>query len=369
MSRLIALLDKPSRDSFGMVPVVVSDQDGRLDVLGLAADSRHRKAAFTRAAYDSLIAGGHALPVSTTRTVEPQMTTVALWLGDDYEAEARANGLELPPLPLVPTPAEGGRFFLGTANDLFVYLEHTVRRAFVLAQRVDASRATLVDLMQRTLPQHQLTLAAALVNARDVDVEYSWQRALGIDQPLESALTAARSSWETYQYSFGSTTFVVFIGESGTNRDLAAETHAKNLHASFRSFSTRLKSQVDAALPPAEIKRAMQILGQQSVEVSPLAFTLSALETDDIRGERVVVDSVRHRQILRVLQWLADGRVKSVGVDGDATVQAERLESRHLNVDAVRSDPTEVEIPDMLKEVNQRINGQGNLEDELRRVG
>src|SRR5580658_8918151 len=63
VSRVLALLDKPSAGSFGMTPIVV-EHEGRVSVLGLAPPSVHRGRSLTAGEVEELIRGGHALGIS-----------------------------------------------------------------------------------------------------------------------------------------------------------------------------------------------------------------------------------------------------------------------------------------------------------------
>jgi len=156
---ILALLDKPSRESFGMVPFVARFGDGNMYTVGLKGRSDGMP--FTSVQLYELFHAGHALDVSAAKAeVSGQIVKpVAGWLGRGFEEKFRTLGAPVPDLP-----AE--RFFLGDRGSFWIdntpamfmrLLGWTVRTA---KRAIRENNAEFADLMARALPDEPETQAA-----------------------------------------------------------------------------------------------------------------------------------------------------------------------------------------------------------------
>jgi len=371
VARAIALLDKPNSASFGMAPVVVAD-DASVRVLGFASASAHRGRGVTRPQVEELIRGGHALPVDADVPSALKPNTVALWFGDVFAKSAKALDLPAAPLPASPLEARGGTFFLGPSAALYPYLERWIIRAFqkFRSEQSDESRKEIAKLMRWVLPHRPESLAAAWATASKPERELELQ-----SRTFELDKTAAqiRSSHEHFLKSAGDELadlrLVVFTGGTGVGRGELAERFAKQFSLECRSFRRSVVEQSShaASLEDAKEKQVLADNGQREVDLSPLAFALSVLDSPPEKGRILVLDSLRHKKMRETLGWLQPKQVFVVAVTTDESERRRRVQARKIDPDTLFKHATEREIPDLTKQADLRIRDVAT-DQELRQI-
>jgi hypothetical protein len=154
---MIALLDKPSSSSFGMVPFVVRDHDGTLHVRGIRDRAR---STLDQAALDELARSKSALLLPESVTLDQDRDdTVAGWLGFGFRHEVARLRAPEPRVPLLHDIEEHGGFWLDTAASVYQALDQWTREA---AAEVFSGTggAELAELMLWVLPERDETRAA-----------------------------------------------------------------------------------------------------------------------------------------------------------------------------------------------------------------
>ena len=188
MALLIALLDKPSEDSLGMVPAVVKESDKTIRVLGLAPTSAHRAKGLHERDVKDLIAGGHALGIEDTHVKDRLADdTAALWLGHEFQDVATEVGVAFAPPPQRPVIAFKGKIFLLPSPVAYRHIEDWVVGAFKTFRSLlprpigggDVSdrprRLKIADLLSWALPERPEALAASWAVSPDPEHELKWQ--------------------------------------------------------------------------------------------------------------------------------------------------------------------------------------------------
>ncbi len=373
MTRVVALLDKPTTTSFGMTPVVVTDGE-TLRVLGLAEPSVHRSRGLGRTDVDELVRGGHALALDSEVPADLAPDTVAMWLGDSFAESARALGLPPAPLPASPLAAPGGTFFLAPAAVLLPYLERWIVHAFqrFRAERGEGPRKVIADLMRWVLPNRPESLAAAWATAARPERELALQTrtfargktAATVQQAHEDLLRDASDALSDLR-------LVVFTGGTGVNREEVAARFAKQFALEFRTFRTPIAAHVASRIATLEAREQKWVLmdhGQEEVDRSPLALALSVLKSPPKGKDKVlVVDSLRHARIRETLNWLEPKKVFVVAVTLDDAERRRRVEARKQDPDRLFQHRTEREIPDLTKQADRRVP-EVAADQELREI-
>ena len=360
MTRILALLDRPSARSFGMVPVAV-EIDDKVRVTGLSGGSRHRAQTLTIADVGDLVDSGHALRVSGgDKDREIDDSEVALWLGHGFEEEAEDLALPPPPRPGHGQRLAEGDFYLGRAAEMFVYLDQWVAFAFARFREEDdpAKRTRIASLLRWALPSDRRTLAALWLSAPDSDHQ--------LERQLRTfARKSTKSSWrseleKTLNASnrpYQSIRIFAIAGGSGSRRSEFAEeffalasSEVRGAHVVYKSFGAKIEKRLSTmihASPPGKIDKMER--GQALVERSPLAFALDVLD-EPPSGGTVLVDGIRHRAILEVLKWLAPKDIITIAVWADENVRRKRIRDKGDDPDWVLLHPTESEIPKILSD-------------------
>jgi hypothetical protein len=152
--QIVALLDRPSPRSFGMVPFVERTADSTLYIRGL----RGRPAqVMLDVDLDQLLKEHSALAVDITTTEPIAETTVAGWIGAQFRDEARRIPPQVP-WSKCRRAADQGHFWLGDREAIHRTMEQWVKEA---ARDVFERRdAGLANLMIWVMPDSELTRAA-----------------------------------------------------------------------------------------------------------------------------------------------------------------------------------------------------------------
>lgn len=174
MNHLLALLDRPSSRSFGMLATLIRDTGtGRLLVSGLAGGVRPLTLPSSMTLQEFI--DGHCLDVAPMAIAvpHPEKTSVAGWLGDAFLEEC--DRLQVPP-PRTPGPppyrhadmirpdAADGVFWIEAAPPLYTRLEAWNRQAALIAYAT--GNPEVAELMGWCLPEHEETMAARWHTAR-----------------------------------------------------------------------------------------------------------------------------------------------------------------------------------------------------------
>lgn len=152
--RIVALLDRPSPRSFGMVPFVERTADGTLHVHGLQG---RRAQGMLDADLTQLLQQNSALALDHTVTEPITETTVAGWVGVQFREEARRIPPQVPWGKCRPA-TDQGHFWLGFREAVHRTMEQWVKEA---ARDVfERGDARLANLMIWVMPDSELTRAA-----------------------------------------------------------------------------------------------------------------------------------------------------------------------------------------------------------------
>jgi hypothetical protein len=109
--------------------------------------------------------------------------------------------------------------------------------------------------------------------------------------------------------------------------------------------------------------------GQHIVEEAPLTMTLDVLRSSSGASHRsVVVDSVRHKEILDMISWLVPHRVIPVSVFYPPEKRRATLLKRGDNPEEVLSHPTETQIEELSKRAEFTVDATTDWEPQLLRL-
>ena len=175
--RVLALLDNPSRESFGMVPFVARFGDGSMCPMGLAG--RANKMPITPVQLYELFHAGHALDVSAAKAEfsEKIDSPAAGWLGRGFEEKFRTLGAPVPDLPAERVfLGDRGSFWIENTAQmymrLFYWMIKTAKRA------IREKNAEFADLLAWALPNEPETQAAIWYTRDSEDAQndcLAWQ--------------------------------------------------------------------------------------------------------------------------------------------------------------------------------------------------
>lgn len=361
--RLIGLLSRLHPRSFGMAPAVIEDETTKtIRVVGLAKQSSHRGRLFEKADFEQLVIGGHAKKVFRNIKNDIGDSETALWLGEQFTEACSKINLPLPPFPKREYKAKTGVFFIGTASGMYAYLESWIVKAFDLFRKEKDIRKEIATLMRWTLPDHPATLAASWLTSPNKEQEIKWQiNTFGNGIEIDAWRTKLERVVENLTVPFSKTRIIAFTGRSGTRRNEAAKAFAEMAKGVFRSFVIPLEKKLPARFDQRKKKKLLMEIGQQEVERYPLPLTLAALENGTGDGKKtVIIDSVRHKKIYQVLNWLGAKEVVLFGV----SALEERTPKRKL--EPILGDPTEIEIPGLIKRAVRVVDDNSPFEKQLK---
>lgn len=368
MSHVLALLDRPRPRSLGLVPLVIDD-GGKIQVLGLANTSAHRGRYMSREDVEHLIRAGHALRVDTNTLDTLSKRHVALWVGADFEEASNKLGLSLPPLPQKTFNADGGRFAVGDSLDLYAYLDAWTNAAFTrcLSQANEAERMAIADLMRWALPSDPRTLAASWQSATESSSELELQhRIFGSTFTLNEWKAELQRTIDGYHNPMDGMKVVAFVGGSASYRTEIASRFAGIVASGFASFTDTIKRRLNRASDPVAEKLDLMEHGQKLVESAPLAMTLDVLHSAAKSLQRkIVIDSVRHKEILDVIRWLTPRRVYVVSVTSPFERRSAELRNRGLDPKEVLAHPTETQIERLSKLANFTVDATLDWDPQL----
>lgn len=361
-ARLVAMLDRPSEDSMGAVPVVIQGPGPELRVFGLARDRAGR---FDKGDLAELIDRGQALELDIP--VEEKCATgevVAMWIGNKFQQRAAELQVPTPPLPASDLEAiqlPDGRAALGRPSDVHARLVAWLSKAFRRA--VEQYSSPLARLMAQVFPDDELTRAALWHTAveEDRDGELRWFTRLERDEGKSTTpAELERSFRELCKLMPPNTIRVIAVtGRAGSGHSEFAKGIAHKLHTEPLSFGNLLRERWKAKRTRRPFQRDLQQFGGQFLEDhGPFGFCRELLKTaTNSTAECFVIDGVRHGVIKEALQFIFGDRVTFVGVDAGEERIFEELRGRSGpgSVEEIVADPTETEIPALIQESDERV--------------
>src|ERR1700683_2142443 len=112
--RAIALLDRPSPQSLGMLGLAVDYGHGELKTEGVVSPQPQ---IISNDELNDLISGRHALKIEGPNIEAVESPRVALWIGDEFSTLAEKYDLTPPPLPKVASGrVVDGRYWIAEAS-------------------------------------------------------------------------------------------------------------------------------------------------------------------------------------------------------------------------------------------------------------
>lgn len=363
MTKIVALLDKPSTHSMGAVPIVLRSESGTLMVSGMKGGLRPIAEEDLRELVDS----NQAMPAAGTVTSSPETNLLAMWIGSDFAS--RAEMLQVSTSPIGPHDlfaATTGRFWLGPPEEVYVRLITWIEKAF--RRVVASSNAELARLMIKVMPDHELTRAAVWFTtpktARAELLEWYERIERDANRTADAAGLARRYQSLCTHPPFRDVKVVLVSGKAGTGHREAAQRLTKQLtdlhrKAAMVSFGQYLRKRWMVQYGREATQRELQQLGQELVTTTPFLFAREVVSQQPSSVEFLVVDGVRHHIIREALQFMFDADKKLFGVEAPEQQVRQRLLLREgKNADTVQeimNDPTELEIPDLIRIANQVI--------------
>lgn len=376
MTRVVALLDTPSAESMGAVPIVLQN-DGSLSVSGLA-DSRSRM--ISDQELQELVSSRQAVRVSANLdTAAGTANPVAMWIGKQFASQARA--LDLPPPPLVSDDVietVDGRAGLGHPEEVHARLTAWLEKAFRHA--IESSSVKLARLMTQVMPDHELTRAALWNTApkREKEKELEWFVRLERDAGRAADPQHLRQRFENLRDHppLPAMKVVLVTGKAGTRHREAAEELTKRLqaqrcNAGMVSFGQYLRVYWKRLHGENPTQPELQELGQEWVSTKPFLFTRQVLAERPATANVLIVDGVRHRVISDAIEFMVDTDPKQFAVTAPEPLVKRRLAERE-GTEAVRGimeHATEQEIPELLRRAKQvlRYDESFHLDEDVLR--
>jgi hypothetical protein len=249
---------------------------------------------------------------------------------------------------------------------MYPYLERWTVKAFQQFRKEPdpKSRKSIASLMRWVLPNHPESLAAAWRVAADSESELDKQvrtYAHGLDKK------ALRAKHEQILHApddrLTELRLAIFVGGTGVGREQLATRFAKQFNLEFVSFRAVIPDEPKDE--PTNLKIPLMKKGQAQVDMSPLGFALATLAQS--AHHTVVVDSVRHRKISETLRWLTPKRLCLVAVTANEQKRRADLVARKLP-DSILDDPTELEIPDLIKDAEYKIDAATVSNSDMHRI-
>jgi hypothetical protein len=363
MTRIVALLDKPSTHSMGAVPIVLRSESDTLIVSGMKGGHRPIAEEDLR----ELISSNQAMPAAGTVTSSREPNLLAMWIGSDFAS--RAEMLQVSTSAIGPSDlfaVAAGRFWLGPPEEVYVRLVTWIEKAF--RRVVASSNAELARLMIKVMPDHELTRAAVWFTTPKTARAELLQWYVRIDRDANRTANPAdlarRYESLCAHPPFSGVKVVLVSGKAGTGHREAAQrltSQLTDLHrkAAMVSFGQYLRQRWIVQHGREASQRELQQLGQELVTTTPFLFAREVVSQRPSSIEFLVVDGVRHHIIRDALQFMFDADKKLFAVKAPEQQVRQRLLLREgENADVVReimNDPTELEIPDLIRIANQVI--------------
>ena len=238
------------------------------------------------------------------------------------------------------------------------------------------SRGTQLSarLMAQVFPDHELTRAALWYTAQEraKDNELRWFVRVDRDRGQGTTVAEMESKLRRLCKMAEPSEIRIFavIGRAGSKHSKFARKLASRLGTEPLSFGALLRKRWEASKPGQPVQRDLQQLGSRFLEENgPFALCRELLNYIPVeRSEYVVIDGVRHLSVKDALQFIFEDRVKFVGVDADASrINSElRRRSDELSVVLIVKDSTELEVPALIEQSDERVPSPWTEADEDR---
>lgn len=361
MTRVVARLDPPSTRSLA-VSALVLEESGKLAVSGLAPDS-HPRAKPISTELETLLKAGHAATTNVEIPSPSASNLVSLWVGREFREGAAAVEVPAPPIVFQNVQEDDhGTWVVTTAQEAWRYLDHWTRLAFMAFRKAaPEQQRAIASLMRWALPMDSRTMAASWSVATDKPRELKWQLQAKRDLSTEDLEREHRAVLDI-ENPLKDVSLLVFVGGSGTLRKERAHGFAEACGLGWVSFTDVIARRTQTPLSPDMKKRLMEA-GQQLVEAVPLTLVAEVLAQGTNQGSIVVVDSVRHLGVLKLLKWLMPDRVRAVGITAEMDTRRARLDGRKLDFDTILRHKTEREIDELVAGADRRYRESASIEE------
>jgi hypothetical protein len=368
MRRIVALLDKPSTSSFGLLALVTRSEAGTLETEGLAEPS---DLWVSDDHYDALAESGSLvqLPRELDRPAETGRLS-ALWLGRGFEKRAKEIGVSLPPRIALPkaNELEDGTLWLLRVDHGYQILDAWLYHAAEEALR--ERNPDIAKLMAWALPDRDETRMALWFTSKAPRQELEWWFRLLRDQSRnisidELEVRLARLSEQILHSD--RTPVIAFTGQAKSGDNEMAQQVSARKHVFHVSFGQWLSERArEEGKSPA--RPLLQDLGQQLIEnLGALPFCLNVLERlgpkhgfgREVATRSFVLESVRHQSVLEAVRFLVGSeRLKLFYADLPEEIRRGRLQQEKDigDVDRAMHHPTEIEVPDVAAQAEARLD-------------
>jgi hypothetical protein len=163
--KVIALLDKPSAHSMGVLPTVIESADGQLRISGFASA---RPYSLQQSELDELLSAKQALAVEPALPhPETDDPIIAAWIGRHFAKNAAQFGLPLPEFPEPSRAMLHGSFSLSTPA--LVVAKYCAWLQVAFKKAIATKNTGIATLMVQVFPDHELTRAALWYTASAAD--------------------------------------------------------------------------------------------------------------------------------------------------------------------------------------------------------
>ena len=146
---------------------------------------------------------------------------------------------------------------------------------------------------------------------------------------------------------------------------------ADHLHCRVASFGNYVRDEALRTGLVAPSRSDLQNLGQQLIEKDARAFCLGVLKSADfVPGDRLVIDGVRHTQVLSILSGLAPGQpIKLIYLHALRNVRAIRNVSGAADLDEIDAHSVESQTTsDMRNLANLILETSGDVRESFLQV-
>lgn len=358
---VVAILDRPVRNSLGMVGVVLSSDKGILRTSGVVDSVNQR---LHEADLDLLVSGGHAARVPDLPTASAE-TIAGLWLGNEFEELASRHDVPLPTLPSQDSVTlQTGKVWVAPTRHVWRVIDSWILRAF---QRVlQKENAELASLMAWASPDRAETRAArwSTLASKAQERELDWWVKLARDQgdPHVTRKDLVRTFSMLCDNARRAATQMV-VGFSayarGGDKEIAKYV-ASQTHLPQVSFGGWLLEKAKSRLGREPERLELQKLGQQIIDRhGALSLSLDVLDSIDsgLPLRQFLVEGIRHVGVYESVRSLVGpDRFYLAYVERSEEKRAELLQMKEglskKQIKRVMSDRTESEISQLKTRAN-----------------
>jgi hypothetical protein len=371
--RVKGLLDRPSRESLGMVGLVGERENGQLHTEGLVGSRQ----TIDRNEFAELLAAGDAQQVDGPEVDDVDRTFAALWVGVDFAEKAERLNIRLPPLPKSSqTSDDNGTYWVATTRHIWRVIDSWLIQAF--RRSVAEKDAELAALMAWAMPERVETRAALWYSFTEEQREsnLNWWARLERDhgrrgstpKKLDHQYSELVSKVRSQQIH----KVVGFCARAEGGDSEIADFLSNRLQSTRLSFGRWLKEKVKME-GRAPTRQLLQRVGQDMIdEHGALEFCLEVLDSKLPReisfpDSRFVIDGIRHAAVFEALSRLVgENQFTLVFIDRPLDIRRNLLISKDNvpadEVEAVLNDVTEMEISAVEGRASVRFDRERGIE-------